>query len=61
MAPLHSKCSLPGTERLVEEFVRFQSDLPELLSELQLTEADLDCYADFLSLVYEWLATHRIR
>ena len=56
-----SKRSLPGAERLVREFARFQTELPELLVELQLTDADLESYADFHSLVYHWLATNQTR
>jgi hypothetical protein len=55
----HSRVDLPGAEQLIREFEQFQSEMPRLLIRLQKTEADLENYRDFHTLVYNWLLVQR--
>ncbi|HEY8504022.1 MAG TPA: hypothetical protein VIL46_05530 [Gemmataceae bacterium] len=47
--------SLPGADRLIESFRRFQGDLPAVLDHLHKTPEDLDNYYDLHCVICDWI------
>jgi hypothetical protein len=47
--------NVPGERLLTAKFRQFRDDLPALSAAADLTEADLETYADFHQLVTDWL------
>jgi hypothetical protein len=56
-----TKRRLVGSDYIITQFQQFQTDLPALLENAQITTGDLDNYLDFHGIVTAWIAANTER
>ena len=58
LASCSTDAPIPGSEFVLKRFNAFRNDLPNTLTKLQLTEADLDNFRDFQNCVNAWITVN---